>query len=385
MSDEMKFNAAVASLMILSGLAMSSQSFAKDSAPDWPQPVRAPQGAPNIVLILLDDVGFAATSTFGGPTQTPVLDRLAEQGLRYNRFHVTAQCSPTRAALLSGRNAHRLGFGLVGEGGFPGYNTIWPREAASIAEVLRRNGYNTAAIGKWHNTPMWEIGPLGPFDRWPTGLGFEYFYGFMGAADSQWEPSRLYRNTTPIEPPATVEQGYHLTTDLADEAIRWVHTHESLGGQKPYFLYFATGATHAPTHVAKEWIDQYRGQFDTGWDRLRETIFERQRQLGVVPVDAALTSRPSEIPAWDSLPADERRLLARQMEVYAGFLAHTDHEVGRLLKAVQESSGGQNTLVLYIVGDNGASSEAGLLGRNMGNESLASRLEHMEDLGGPRR
>jgi arylsulfatase A-like enzyme len=352
----------------------------KDAVPDWPQPALAPKGAPNVVLILLDDVGFSAASVFGGPVQTPALDQLAAQGLRYNRFHVSAQCSPTRASLLSGRNDHRVGFGAVGEGGFPGYNTIWPKEAAPIAEVLRQNGYSTAAVGKWHNTPMWEISPVGPFDRWPTGLGFEYFYGFMGAAESQWEPS-LYRNTTAVEPRATVQQGYHLTTDLTDEAIRWVQTHESLAAEKPYFLYFATGATHVPHHAPKEWIDRYRGQFDAGWDRVREATFLRQRQLGVIPADADLTARPEEIPAWDSLPADERRLLARQMEVYAGFLAHTDHEVGRLLKAVQESPGGQNTLILFIIGDNGASSEGGLIG---GADYVASLLGYLDDLGGPR-
>jgi arylsulfatase A-like enzyme len=353
-----------------------------ESVPNWPELPRAPQGAPNIVLILLDDVGYAATDTFGGPVQTPALDQLSARGLRYNRFHVAAQCSPTRAALLSGRNDHRVGFGAVGEGGYPGYNTIWPKDTASIAAVLKDSGYSTAAFGKWHNTPEWEISPVGPFDRWPTGLGFEYFYGFMAGADSQYEPA-LYRNTSPIDPPATPAQGYHLTTDITDEAIAWVHTHQSLAPQKPYFVYFAPGATHGPHHVAEKWIEPYRGSFDLGWDRLREEIFARQKKLGVIPSDAALTPRPKDLPAWKSLPIEERELLARQMEVYAGFLAHTDYEVGRLLQAVQEGSSGNNTLILYIAGDNGASSEAGLTGTDgIIKETVHERLKHVTELGG---
>jgi arylsulfatase A-like enzyme len=354
---------------------------AEKAATHWPRPATAPRGAPNVVLILLDDVGFSASSVFGGPVRTPALEELAAQGLRYNRFHVTAQCSPTRASLLSGRNAHRVGFGAVGEGAFPGYNTVWPRKAASIAEILRRNGYSTAAIGKWHNTPMWEIGPVGPFERWPTSLGFEYFYGFMGAADDQWHPYFLYRNTLPAEPSSSARQGYHLTADLADEAIRWIHTQQSVAPAKPYFLYFATGATHRPNQVAKHWIDAYRGQFDMGWDRLRESIAVTQKRLGVVPSDAALSPRPPEIPAWNSLGVDQRRLLTREMEIYAGFLAHTDYEVGRLIKAVRESARAENTLILYIAGDNGASSEAGPV---VGEEHEKALLEHLDELGGPR-
>lgn len=356
----------------------------KDSTPDWPGQAKAPESAPNIVIILLDDVGFAAANVFGGPAQTPEMERLAAQGLRYNRFHVTALCSPTRAALLTGRNDHRVGFGGVVPGGFPGYNFVWRADTASIAEILRRNGYSTAAFGKWHNTPKWEIGPVGPFDRWPTGLGFEHFYGSMVSGDSQWEPSGLYRDTTPIEPPGTAAQGYHFTSDIINEAVRWVQTHESLAPEKPYFIYVATGATHAPNHVPKEWIDKYRGQFDVGWDRLRAAIFERQKRLGVIPADTALTPRPPEIPAWSSLPRDTRRLLARQMEVYAAFLAHTDHEVGRLLRVVQDSPQGDNTLILYIAGDNGASGGNGLIGDETGRQSVQTLLAQMDDLGGPR-
>jgi len=357
----------------------------KESIPDWPQPVHAPQGAPNIVLILLDDVGFGAAGTFGGPVQTPQLDKLASDGLRYNRFHVSAQCSPTRAALLSGRNDHRVGFGVVTDisSGFPGYNGVWKKEAVSIAEVLRRNGYSTAAFGKWHNTPYWEISPVGPFDHWPTGLGFEYFYGFMGAEDSQWDPS-LYRNTTPVDPPKTPEEGYHFTTDIADEAINWLHTHESLEPLKPYFLYFATGATHGPQQVPKEWIERYRGHFDRGWDELRKEIFARQKKLGVIPAGARLTLRPKELPAWNSFSADEQKLLARQMEVFAGFMAQTDYEVGRLIDAVRQAPGGTNTLVMYIVGDNGPDEASGRLGLNWpGGGSLQEQLRRLDELGGP--
>lgn len=366
---------------------VASVPGAKEARPEWPQPPKAPQGAPNIVLILLDDVGFAASSTFGGPAQTPVLDRLAARGLRYNNFHTTALCSPTRAALLTGRNDHRAGFGNVMEGvsGFPGYNGIWKKSTVSVAEVLRRNGYSTAAFGKWHNTPYWEISPVGPFDRWPTSLGFDYFYGFQGGAQSQWEP-RLYRNTTVVEPPATPAQGYHFTTDITDEAIRWLQTHASVVPDKPYFLYFATGATHEPHHVPKEWIEKYRGQFDQGWDKLREEIFARQKALGVIPAGAELTPRPAELPAWDSLSADQKKLLARQMEVYAGFLAHTDHEVGRLLQAVGEGPQADNTLILYIVGDNGGSGEGGPEGHDVPAEDMRpvpvqTRLQHLDELG----
>lgn len=231
---------------------------AKDSTPDWPRPVTAPRGAPDVVLILLDDIGFADTSSFGGVAQTPALDKLAAEGLRYNNFNVTAMCSPTRAALLSGRNHHRVGFGVIADfaGGYPGYNSVWKKSTASIPEVLRLNGYSTAAFGKWHNTPDWEITPTGPFDHWPTGLGFDYFYGFMGPAgnENQWEPTRLYRDTTPVDPPATPEQGYHLTADITNDAIRWIHMHESLAPEKPYFIYFATGAVHAPHQAPKVWI-----------------------------------------------------------------------------------------------------------------------------------
>ena len=322
----------------------------EDAIPSWPEQAKAPAGAPNVVVILLDDVGYGAGSVFGGPVQTPALEKLAASGLRYNRFHVNALCSPTRASLLTGRNNHQVGFGTVADSatGFPGYNSIWKKSTVSTAEVLRQNGYSTAAFGKWHNTPSWEIGPTGPFDHWPTSLGFEYYYGFMAGASSQWEP-RLYRNTTAVETPATPEQGYHLTTDLTNDAIRWLHQHDAVVPDKPFYLYYATGATHAPHHVPQKWIDQYKGKFDQGWDKLREETFVREKKLGVIPADAELTPRPSELPAWDSLPADEKKLLAHQAEVYAGFLAQTDYEVGRLLQAIQDEGKADNTLVFYIV------------------------------------
>jgi len=360
---------------------------ANKSKPDAPKNVTAPKGAPNIVLILLDDVGFGATSVTGGPVPTPALDKLAGEGLRYNQFHVNALCSPTRAALLSGRNDHQIGFGTVAElaASYPGYNARWPKSAASIAEVLRLNGYSTAAFGKWHNTPIGETGPTGPFDRWPTSRGFEYFYGFQNGETNQWQP-KLWRGTTPVEPWGTPKQGYHLTTDLANEAINWLHQHDAAASDKPFFVYFATGATHAPHHVSQEWIDKFKGKFDQGWDKLREETFAREKALGIIPADAELTPRPAEIAAWDSLSPEQKKLLARQAEVYAGFLAQTDFEVGRVLDAIREEGKGDNTLVLYIVGDNGASAEGGPEGLDARNAdgspvSIQGRIERADELG----
>jgi arylsulfatase A-like enzyme len=359
-----------------------------DSKPDWPQHPKAHAGAPNVVLILLDDVGFGATSVFGGPVNTPELRKLADGGLRYNRFHVNAMCSPTRAALLSGRNSHQMAFGNISElaAGYPGYNSLWPRESASVAEVLKDDGYSTAAFGKWHLTPVWEVTAAGPFDRWPTGLGFEYFYGFQGAQTSQWEPT-LYRNTLPVDPLAVRRGGDHLTTDLVDDALGWVHRHDALVPQKPFFLYFATGATHVPHHVPAQWIAKYKGKFDEGWDVIRARSFERQKQLGVIPANAELTPRPKEIPAWDSLTADQKRLVARQMEVYAGFLEQTDYEVGRLLAGIRADGHVEDTIVFYIPGDNGASAEGGYEGHDsvdINGKALTAgeRLETIDDLGG---
>ena len=326
----------------------------------FPEEVTARQGAPNVVLILVDDVGFSATSTFGGAIQTPNFDRLASNGLRYNNFHVNSLCSPTRAALLSGRNNHQVGFGTVAEAasGFPGYNSLWPKNAASVAEVLKDNGYSTAAFGKWHNTPVWQVSPAGPFDHWPTGLGFQRFYGFLAGYDNQYYP-RLFRDTVPVEPPHTPEQGYSLTTDMTDEAIRWLHQVDAVAPQKPFFLYYAPGATHTPHQVPKSWIAKYKGRFDAGWDEIRKETFERQKKLGIIPANAELTPRPAGLLAWDSLPSDEKKLLAHQAEVYAAFTEQTDYEIGRLLQEIHDSGRADNTLVVEIFGDNGASAEGG--------------------------
>lgn len=327
------------------------------STPTYPAPVRPPEGAPNVVVVLIDDAGFGNPSTFGGPVRTPTLDRLAEEGLRYNRFHVTALCSPTRAALLSGRNHHSVGFGMIAEthSGFPGYDAHWPRDAASLARILRDGGYATAAIGKWHLTPDDEQGPAGPFDRWPNALGFDYFYGFLGGESSHYADAMLVENQRVLGP--ATDEDFYLTTALADRAITWLREVRSQAPDRPFFLYLATGASHAPHHVPAAWADRYAGRFDAGWDALREATFARQKQLGVVPADAVLTPRPDALPAWDSLDPEVRKLYARQMEVYAGFQEATDFEVGRVLDAIEQLGARENTLVIYIFGDNGASLE----------------------------
>lgn len=361
----------------------------KDSVPYWRQPPTPPESAPNIVLIMLDDVGFGDTSTFGGVAHTPTLDRLSAEGLRYNRFHTAGVCIPTRAALLTGRNHHRVGYGGNIAGGFPGYDQVWREDTTSVADILKRNGYNTAAFGKWHNTPYSEITAIGPFDRWPTGLGFEYFYGFMTGGVSHWEPN-LYRNTTPVEPSlSSKDEEYYLTTDLVDDAIGWVRTQESIAPNKPYFLYFATGAAHSPHHAPKAWIEKYRGRFDQGWDKLREAIFTRQKQLGVIPASTELTPRPEGLAAWATLSSSEKRLFARQMEVYAAMIAYTDHELGRLIQTVREGPDGDNTLILFVVGDNGGSAASLKGGSNLWAERVGSgasvdeELLRLDELGGP--
>ncbi|MFG0723380.1 arylsulfatase [Pseudomonas sp. GLN_6] len=362
-----------------------------DSTADFPQPIQAPDGAPNVVVILLDDLGFGQPGTFGGPVPTPAMDQMASEGLRYNRFHTTGICSATRAALLTGRNHHQVGFGTITElsTGFPGYNTVWSQSAVSVARVLQGNGYSTAAFGKWHNTPDWETQPNGPFNHWPTGLGFDYWYGFHGGETSQYEP-QLFRNTLAVEPAKKPEQGYHLTTDLVDDAIAWVNREQAITPDKPYFLYLAPGAVHAPLHAPREWIDKFKGQFDQGWDKVREQTLARQKQLGVVPADTELTPRPEQIPAWDSLSADEKKLFARHQEVFAGFLAHTDHEVGRLLDAVRALPNADNTLVIYVTGDNGASAEGSMVGtlnnvmtQNGVPDSVPAQLAKFDEIGGP--
>jgi arylsulfatase A-like enzyme len=333
---------------------------AKDPDTAFPpiESLRPPAGAPNVLIVLLDDVGFGASSAFGGPIHTPTAERLAAGGLKYDRFHTTALCSPTRAALLTGRNHHTVGMGGITERATsaPGYSSVRPNSCAPLAEILRLNGYSTAQFGKCHEVPVWQTSPLGPFDMWPTGSGFEHFYGFIGGETNQWAPS-LYKGTVPIEPDRTAEEGYHFTEDMTDHAIDWVRQQKALMPDKPFFAYYAPGATHAPHHVPTEWSDKYKGRFDAGWDRLREETFARQQELGVIPPDAELTARPDEIQAWDDIDAAMKPVLARQMEVYAGFLEHADHHLGRLVDALEELGVLDDTLVYYIVGDNGASAE----------------------------
>ena len=338
---------------------------AKDPDTKYPpiEPLRPPDGAPNVLIILLDDVGFGASSAFGGPCHTPTAERLAGNGLRYNRFHTTALCSPTRQAMLTGRNHHTVGMGGVTEmaTSAPGNCSIRPKSCAPLAETLKLNGYATAQFGKCHEVPAWETSPAGPFDAWPTGSGFEYFYGFICGETNQYYPS-LYEGTTPVAPAKTPAEGYHVTEDLADHAIRWVRQQKSLVPDKPVFMYFATGATHAPHHVPTAWSDKYKGRFDQGWDKLREETFARQKELGIIPADCELTRRHAEIPAWDDMADAMKPVLARQMEIYAGFLEHTDYHVGRLIDAFAELEILDNTLVYYIIGDNGASAEGTLQG-----------------------
>jgi arylsulfatase len=339
---------------------------AKDPDTSYPpiEPLLPPAGAPNVLLILLDDVGFGAASTFGGPCRTPTADRLAEGGLRYNRFHTTALCAPTRQALLTGRNHHSVGMGSITETATsaPGNSSLRPNTKAPLAMTLKLNGYSTAQFGKCHEVPVWQSSPMGPFDAWPSGGGgFETFYGFIGGENNQWDPA-LYDGTTPVEPPATPEEGYHLTEDLADRAVGWMRQQKALMPDKPFFVYFAPGATHAPHHVPKEWADRYAGQFDDGWDVQRERTFARQKELGIIPADTELTARHAEITAWDDMPDELKPVLAREMEVYAGFLEHTDYHVGRLIDTLDNLGILDDTIIYYMIGDNGASAEGTLNG-----------------------
>jgi arylsulfatase A-like enzyme len=354
---------------------------AKDPEAVFPpiEPLRPPEGAPNVLVVLLDDVGFGASSAFGGPCATPTAERLAGGGLTFNRFHTTALCAPTRQALLTGRNHHSVGMGCITElaTSAPGYSSIRPKSAAPLAETLKLNGYSTAQFGKCHEVPVWQTSPLGPFDAWPTGGGgFEYFYGFLGGETNQYYPG-LYEGTTAVEPPKTPEEGYHLTEDLADRAIAWMRQQKSLTPDKPFFVYFAPGATHAPHHVPAGWAERYRGRFDDGWDALRERTFERQKQLGVIPPEARLTARHEEIPAWEEMPEELKPVLARQMEIYAGFLEHTDHHVGRLVDALAELGVLDDTLVYYIIGDNGASAE-GTVNGSFNENIIFNGAPHLE-------
>ncbi|MCB9137044.1 MAG: arylsulfatase [Caldilineaceae bacterium] len=362
----------------------------KESEAVVPELDGPPDGAPNVVLIMLDDVGFGQTSMFGGPAQTPHIEQLAAEGVTYNRFHTTALCSPTRAALLSGRNHHSVHTGTIMElaTGFPGYDGVWPADAASVAEILKANGYNTAAFGKWHNTPDYESSPAGPFTQWPTGKGFEYFYGFMGGEADQWN-TPLYENTNPIEQPAD-DPDWHFSEAIAEQAIGWMARQKASAPDKPFFLYWAPGAAHAPHHVTDEWSDKYKGKFDHGWDKQREITFENQKQKGVIPQETQLTPRPDSIPSWDSRSDDEKKLYARMQEVFAGFLEHVDTQAGKVIEALDALGIRDNTLVIYIVGDNGPSAEGTLTGtlNNMKtqqgyHDSIDFMLKHIDEIGGP--
>ena len=370
---------------------------AKDPDTAYPpiEPLLPPAGAPNVLVVLLDDVGFGASSAFGGPCQTPTAERLAAGGLTYNRFHTTALCAPTRQALLTGRNHHSVGMGSITETATsaPGNSSLRPNTKAPLAMTLKLNGYSTAQFGKCHEVPVWQSSPMGPFDAWPSaGGGFETFYGFIGGENNQWDPA-LYDGTTPVDlPPGAKEGEYHLTEDLADRACSWVRQQKALMPDKPFFMYFAPGATHAPHHVPKEWADKYAGQFDDGWDALRERTFARQKELGVIPEDAELTRRHDEITAWEDMPDELKPVLARQMEVYAGFLEHTDHHVGRLIDTIEDLGALDNTIVYYIIGDNGASAEGTMNGafNEMANFNGMAALEtpefmvsKMDELGSP--
>jgi arylsulfatase len=366
---------------------------AKDSTPDFPKAIEAPKGAPNVLLIMTDDVGWGASTTFGGQIPTPTLDRLAKDGLRYNTFHTTALCSPTRAALLTGRNHHTNASGVIMEmgTGFPGYNSLMPKSSGTVGEILKQNGYSTSWFGKNHNVPDWQTSQAGPFDLWPTGLGFEYFYGFIGGDTDQWH-SAIIDGTNAVE--AEEQRGpnpKHFDELMADHAISWIRQQNSLAPDKPFFAYYTPGLTHAPHHAPKEWIAKFKGKFDLGWDKLREETLARQIAQGVVPAGTKLSARPAQIPSWDSRSPEEKKLYAHMMEVYAASLAYCDSNIGRVIQAVEDTGELDNTIIIYIQGDNGASGEGTLQGManevavaaNGVEESVPYLLSIMNDLGGP--
>lgn len=333
---------------------------AAQSKPAWPARVVPPKGAPNILLIMTDDVGFAAPSTFGGVIPTPSLDRIAANGLSYTNFHSTALCSPTRAALITGRNHHSVGFGVVSEAasGYPGYDSVISKDSSTIGRILLQNGYRTSWFGKDHNTPTYQASQAGPFNQWPTGMGFEYFYGFVGGDTSQWQPN-LFRNTTAIYP-YVGHPGWNLTTAMADDAIHWLNQLNDIDPSMPFLVYYVPGGTHAPHHATPEWIKKISDMhlFDNGWNALRDQIFANQKKLGVIPQDAKLTPWPDNLlKRWDTLTDEEKKLYIRQVDVYAAYLAYTDHEIGRVIQAVEDMGKLDNTLIIYISGDNGASAE----------------------------
>ena len=360
------------------------------SSPAWPEPLRAREGAPNVLFIILDDTGYGQLGCYGSPIETPNIDALAKNGLIYNNMHTTALCSPTRSCVLTGRNHHSNAMSCITEGstGYPGSNGNIPFENGFLSEMLLQHGYNTYAIGKWHLTPSDQLSAAGPYDRWPLGRGFERFYGFLGGETHQYYPELVYDNHT-VEAEKTPEEGYHFTEDIVDKAISFIADSKQVAPDKPFFMYFCPGAMHAPHHVPKEWADRYKGKFDAGWEALREQIFKRQKEIGIVPADAELSRHDPDVPRWDSLSAEEKKLYARMMEVFAGFLTHTDHHIGRLIEFLKKLGEFDNTLVM-VLSDNGASSEGGPQG--MVNEalffnnvqgSLEENLAAMDKLGGP--
>jgi arylsulfatase A-like enzyme len=355
--------------------------------PRWE--VKAPKGSPNVVIILIDDMGFGVSDAFGGPINMPTLDKLASNGLRYNRFCTTALCAPTRVALLTGYNHHSNNMGSITETAtlLPGMTAVRPQTITPMAEVLRQNGFNTAHFGKSHEVPPWELSIAGPQDRWPTRSGMEKFYGFLGGETNQWDPL-IYDGVTLIETPKSID--YHFTTDMTNQAISWMSFQKALAPDKPFFMYYAPGATHAPHHAPKEYIDKYKGKFDAGWDALREQTFERQKKLGIIPQNAKLAPKPSDIKDWDKLSADEKKLFSRQMEVYAGFAEQTDHEISRLIDAINDLGITDNTMIILIAGDNGASAEGQMNGMfsemtyfNGIKETVPDMLKHYNEWGGP--
>ena len=361
----------------------------QDATMKWPaQPQRLPEDAPNILIILLDDIGFGVAETFGGEVRTPTLTKLADEGLRYNAFHTTAICSPTRAALLTGRNHTRVGSGTIAERAvaFDGYTGVIPKEAATVAEVLRHYGYRTAAFGKWHNTPATETTSMGPKDRWPNGYGFDYFYGFLAGETSQWEP-RLVENYNTVEPPHD-DPKYHLTEDMANKALAWIDQRQSFAPDRPFLMYWAPGAVHGPHHIWPEWADKYKGKFDDGWDAYRERVHKRQLDMGIIPPGTKLTPRDATMAAWDDIPENQREFQRRGMELFAGFVEHTDAQIGRIVDGLEQRGLRENTLILYIVGDNGSSSEgqqgsiSELLAQNNIPNTVDQQLAALEKLGG---
>lgn len=366
------------------------RTVAETHAPAWPSNPAAPKGAPNVLVILTDDVGFGVTNTFGGPVPTPTFDLLAKEGLRYNRFNTSALCSPTRASLLTGRAPHNVNMGNVTNlpTGYDGYTSVIPKTAGTIAQILKENGYNTSMFGKSHLTPEWEMSMAGPYDRWPTGLGFEYFYGFLSADASMWEPG-IIENTRRVEPPHD-DPEYFFEKDMADKAIGWIREQHAVAPDKPFFMYYAPGTAHTPHHAPKDWIEKFKGKFDAGWDKMREESFARQKRMGVIPAGSKLSPRPDSLPAWDSLSADQKRLYARQMEAFAAAVSYMDTQIGRIVDAIRETGELENTLIVYVQGDNGSSAEGGLNGLAFEQSGITGRkesfdevLSRIDDIGGP--